>query len=135
MLGMPQARIGDMSMGHWVGPFYFPPTPLIEGSPDTFSCCIPASRVTDAAAPHIGWLFGVIPIPAVIHYPKAATGAPCTFINELAAFRVEDEYDCGDIQAEGCPEHLVGEVCGAFGLVTESGEPVLTEDNIQIVLE
>ena len=108
----PQARIGDFSTGHWEGIFYYPPTPLITGSPDTFSCCINASRVTDVAKPHYGWMFGVVPFPLMIHQPVAATGAPCTFINFLPAFRVGDSYDCGDIQAEGCPVHLVDDVCG-----------------------
>lgn len=113
--GKPQARIGDFSFGHWIGPFYFPPTPLITGSPDTFSCCIPASRVTDMAAPHFAWFLGIVPIPAYIHNPMAITGAPCKFINYLPAFRVLDMYDCGDFQAMGCPEHLVGDDCsGAF---------------------
>jgi len=109
--GNPQARIGDMSMGHWIGIFYFPPTPLVEGSPVTFSCCIPASRVGDAAAEHFGWIFGIIPIPANKHTPTASTGAPCNFINFLPAFRVADNYACGDTQAVGCPEHLVDDVC------------------------
>jgi len=109
--GMPQARIGDMSMGHWVGVFYFPPTPLIEGSPDTFSCCIPASRVGDAGAMHFAFMFGVVPFPAFQHKKKASTGAPCNFINNKAAFRVGDMYDCGDQQAVGCPEHLVNDTC------------------------
>lgn len=104
----PQARIGDMSMGHWVGPFYFPPVPLVTGSPDTFSCCIPASRVFDIAAPHFGWLYGIIPIPTFIHTPEAKTGSTQKFINFLPAFRVADLYYCGDIQAIGCPINPVG---------------------------
>lgn len=108
-MGPPQSRIGDLSMGHWIGTFYFPPTPLIEGSPDTFSCCINASRVGDKAAPHIGFLFGVVPIPAVIHDSShvASTGDDEKLINDKEAFRVGDKYQCGDIQAVGCPLELV----------------------------
>ena len=109
--GQPQSRIGDMSLGHWVGIFYFPPTPLIEGSPDTFSCCIPASRVGDKAATHMAFIYGIIPLPAYTHDPEASTGAPCKFINHKAAFRVADSYDCGDTQAVGCPLELVDDVC------------------------
>lgn len=104
----PQARIGDYSMGHWVGVFYFPPTPLTEGSPDTTACCIKASRVGDAAARHIGWLYGFIPIPAYYHEPKAVSGSTTKFINYKQAFRVTDRYSCGDTQAQGCNEVIVG---------------------------
>jgi len=108
----PQARIGDMSMGHWIGIFYFPPTPLIQGSHDTTSCCIPASRVGDQAATHFAFIFGVVPFPVFQHAArKAATGAPCRFINNLPAFRVGDVYDCGDTQAMGCVLDLVGNGC------------------------
>ena len=108
MAGMPQARIGDYSVGYWIGPFYFPPVPLITGSPDTLSCCIPACRVTDEAEPHFGYLFGIIPIPAFIHTPVACDGSHECFIDCLPAFRVTDPYCCGDTQAEGCAEHIVG---------------------------
>lgn len=107
-MGSPQSRLGDESLGHWIGPFYFPPVPLIEASPDTISCSINASRVTDHAEDHIGWLAGIIPIPGLIHSPQASTGAPMTFINALNAFRIGDNYNCGDIQAEGCANHIVG---------------------------
>ena len=105
----PQARIGDYSEGHWIGIFYFPPVPLTTGSPDTFSCGISASRVTDKAKMHFAWIFGVVPFPFMYHNPEASVGAPTTFINDLASFRVGDSYDCGDTQAEGCPEHMVGD--------------------------
>ena len=103
---VPQARIGDVSTGHWIGPLYFPPTPLIEGSPDTFSCCINSSRVGDKAAVHIGFLFGIIPIPGSAHQPIASTGDPVVLINFRPAFRVGDSYSCGDIQAVGCVTNL-----------------------------
>ena len=105
-----QARIGDYSMGHWVDIFYFPPTPLKTGSPDTFSCgFLPTSRVTDTAEKHFAWIFGLIPLPSYYHNPEASVGAPTTFINLLQAFRTDDKYDCGDTQAEGCPTHIVGD--------------------------
>ena len=110
--GKPQARIGDSSMGHWVGIFYFPPTVLTEGSNDTFSCCIPASRVGDKAAEHMAFIFGIVPLPSYTHEPEASTGAPCKYINNKQAFRVGDSYDCGDTQAKGCVLHLVGDTCG-----------------------
>ena len=107
---MPQARIGDFSMGHWIGPFYFPPVPLVTGSPDDTSCCIPSCRVTDIASPHFGWLFGIVPIPPFIHTPVASSGSKSVFIDPmLEAFRVGDNYACGDIQAQGCHEKLVGD--------------------------
>src|ERR1035437_10872383 len=106
-MGQPQARLGDFSMGHWVSIFYFPPVPIVEASLDTLSCCINASRVGDAAAPHFAWIYGVIPLPSYIHDPIAETGSTEKFINELPAFRVEDNYDCGDTQAQGCEENLV----------------------------
>lgn len=104
-----QSRIGDKSLGHWVSIFYFPPTPLVTGSDDTMSCCIPACRVTDTATTHYAWIYGVVPLPAYTHTPEASVGAPTTFIDYLAAFRVLDTYDCGDTQAEGCTEHFVGD--------------------------
>lgn len=106
-----QARIGDMSLGHWIGIFYFPPCTLIEGSPDTFSCCINASRVGDAATTHMAYIGGVVPFPMFTHDPVAATGAPCKFINDIPAFRVDDMYDCGDTQAQGCEEEMVCDEC------------------------
>jgi len=102
----PQARIGDKTLGHWVGIFYYPPTALIEGSPDTFSCCLPASRVGDAAAEHFAWILGIVPLPALKHKPTAAIGDPVVLINYRQAFRVGDTYDCGDTQAEGCVTNL-----------------------------
>jgi uncharacterized Zn-binding protein involved in type VI secretion len=104
----PQSRIGDMSMGHWISIFYFPPTPLIEGSPDTFACCIAASRVGDAANRHFAWVFGFVPLPAYYHEPKASTGSTTKFINNKPAFRVMDRYSCGDSQAQGCERVMVG---------------------------
>ena len=104
-----QARIGDMSSGHWIGAFYFPPVPLTEGSPDTFACGLPASRVGDSAAPHIAFIGGVVPFPPFKHTPKALTGSATTFINGRPAFRAGDKYDCGDIQLGGCPQVLVGD--------------------------
>jgi len=103
----PQARLGDRSMGHWIGPFYFPPTPLIDASEDDTTDCIASCRVGDSAKPHFGWLFGVIPIPAVIHTPTASSGSPTECINCLPSFRVGDSYSCGDKQGEGSPDHLV----------------------------
>ena len=107
----PQARVGDYSMGHWIGIFYFPPTNLIEGSKDTISCFIPACRVGDRANVHIAWILGIVPLPPFNHQPTAIEGAPCTFINGLPAFRVGDGYSCGDKQAQGCVTHLVGDIC------------------------
>lgn len=109
----PQARVGDLSAGHWVGIFYFPPTALIEGSPDTFSCCKSASRVGDKAAMHFAYIYGVVPFPAFKHDGrKAATGASCKYINYKKAFRVGDVYDCGDTQAQGCDQDIVCDECG-----------------------
>ena len=102
----PQARIGDKSLGHWIGIFYFPPCTLTEGSPDTFSCCIPASRVGDAATKHFAFIFGIVPLPAFYHEPKASTGDPKVLINYKQAFRVGDSYNCGDTQAQGCETNL-----------------------------
>ena len=108
--GKPQARLGDNSLGHWVGTYYFPPTPLIEASPDTFSCCIPASRVDDQAGMHYAYIMGVVPFPFFKHDGrKASTGSSTKFINGKKAFRVADNYDCGDTQAEGCELELVGD--------------------------
>jgi len=106
----PQARLGDMSMGHWVfafKPMYFPPVPLVTASPDTMSCCIPACRVTDAAMPHFAFIYGFVPVPWIIHTPIAVSGSSECFINHLPAFRVGDSYGCGDIQAVGCPQNIV----------------------------
>jgi hypothetical protein len=109
-MGQPQARLGDKSRGHWVYIFYFPPTKLKEASDDTYSCCIRASRVGDAANAHFGFIFGLIPLPAYRHNkPKASTGSNTKFINNKKAFRVRDNYDCGDTQAQGCETELVGD--------------------------
>lgn len=106
-----QSRITDKSKGHWIGIFYFPPCTLIEGSPDTYSCCLNASRVGDKATTHIAFIGGRVPLPAYKHNPKASTGAPCKLINYKKAFRVGDSYDCGDIQDEGCEKELVLDTC------------------------
>jgi uncharacterized Zn-binding protein involved in type VI secretion len=103
MAGMPQARVGDISMGHWIGPFFFPPVPLVTGSPRTRSDGLPCCRVSDQAAPHFGLLFGVVPVPATLHTPIAMTGATRTTIDGMPAFRVGDLYTCGDIHAIGSP--------------------------------
>lgn len=108
-MATPQARVGDNSVGHWVGIFYFPPTPLIEGSPDTFSCCISASRVGDKAKMHFAFIFGAVPFPMFKHDGrKASTGSTTKFINNKQAFRVADMYDCGDRHAQGCELEIVG---------------------------
>ncbi len=109
MNGKPQSRIGDLSSGHWVGPYWFPPTPLVTGSVDTFSCYKQSCRITDVAEPHFAWLFGVIPLPFVIHVPTAVSGSTTKLINHLSAFRMGDDYDCGDTQLEGCILELVGD--------------------------
>jgi len=104
----PQARIGDSSMGHWIGIFYFPPVKLKTGSPNDTSCCIPSCRVTDIAESHYAWIFGIVPLPPFTHDPVASTGSTTVLINNLPAFRVGDNYHCGDIQATGCIKKLVG---------------------------
>lgn len=105
----PQARIGDLSCGHWIGMFYFPPVPLLQGSLDTFVCGLPASRVGDKAQLHIAFIGGVVPFPRFKHTPMALTGSMTTLINGRPAFRIGDKYDCGDIQCMGCPMDLVGD--------------------------
>jgi len=107
-----QSRIGDLSYGHWIGIFYFPPTPLVTGSPDSYSCCIAKCRVSDVAKPHFSHIFGVVPFPWFIHTPVAATGATETFVNMLPAFCVGDYYSCGDMQAQGCGMVLVADPPG-----------------------
>lgn len=102
-----QARVGDMSTGHWIGNFYFFPVPLLTGALSSLSGGPPMCRVGDVAALHIGYLFGVIPVPAVFHIPTAATGSPDKIIEGSPAFRTGDLYDCGDIQAGGLENHLV----------------------------
>ncbi len=102
-----QARVGDVTQGHWSGVLYFPPVVLTEGSPDTFSSGPACSRVGDAAESHRGYLYGVVPT-AISHTPKASTGSSNTFINGKQAFRAGDSFDCGDTQVGGNPAHLVG---------------------------
>ena len=105
-----QARVGDMSKGHWktvLGiPYYFPPTPLVTGTSDTMSSGKPCCRVSDQAKPHVGHILGV-PVPWIKHTPKALTGSSSTKINGLPAFRVGDRYDCGDTQAQGDSKNIV----------------------------
>lgn len=114
MAGQFQSRIGDYSRGHWVGIFYFPPKPITQGSPDTFSGGINAARVLDAAEDHFSFIGGMIPFPMFIHAGRQClTGAVNTFINGRKAFRVGDMYNCGDVQDQGLPTHDVGDT--AFG--------------------
>ena len=94
MPGAPQARVGDLSTGHWVGIYYFPPTPLIQGSPDTISCGSPASRVGDRGMMHFAFIYGIVPFPAFQHAKSASTGSSTTFINGKKAFRVGEMYNC-----------------------------------------
>ena len=109
MAGMPQARVGDLSKGHWIGIFYFPPTPLNKGAGSAFSSGPAMSRVGDTADTHFAFIYGIVPFPLVKHSGrKAATGAPTTLEEGPAAFRVGDYYDCGDCQAIGNPSHLIG---------------------------
>jgi len=119
-----QARLGDYSMGHWIGIFYFPPKPLIEASNDTFACFKRASRVGDKAEEHFAWIYGIIPFPFFKHQPVAATGDPIVYINSKQAFRIMDSYSCGDIQAQGCDlveVNLSAGISGGEGDGTGSG--------------
>jgi hypothetical protein len=105
---MLQARVGDYSVGHWIGNFYFPPSALVTGSSDDSTTTIQSCKVGDKANPHIGWLFGFIPCPMVVHIPIASTGAPSNNIDNLPAFRVGDSYACGDTQSMGAITDMVG---------------------------
>lgn len=105
----PQARVGDLSCGHMIGMFYFPPVPLTEGSSDTFVGGLPACRIGDSALMHYAMIGGVVPFPWFKHTAKALTGSMTTLIDGKPAFRVGDSYDCGDIQCQGYTQTLGGD--------------------------
>ncbi len=63
--GMPQARVGDLSQGHWIGIFYFPPTALNAGASSSFSSGPAMSRVGDTADTHFAFIYGIVPFPLV----------------------------------------------------------------------
>ncbi len=104
---MLKSRITDMTMGHWIGPFYFPPTFLITGSLNEMTGFLPSAKMLDIAFPHMGFFLGIVPIPPLMHTPIALIGAKTKFINGLPSFRMLDFYHCGDIQLTGWPTCIV----------------------------
>lgn len=93
----PVGRIGDICLGHGS----FPPTPVIQGSPNVYVNDIPLFRVTDNVKPHGS------SSPSPPHDRKGDSGSPDTFINDLPAMRIGDPIHCGGLLAEGSPDTII----------------------------
>ena len=85
MAGPPQARLGDIGLGHGS----FPPTPISSGSGNVFVNGKPAARAGDSLIPHGS------PSPSPPHGRSCAAGSGTVFINKKPAVRVGDSISCG----------------------------------------
>ncbi len=100
MSGKPAARIGDIGSGHGC---HFPPTPAIQGSPNTLINNRPAVRQGDMYAPH--------PCPACPQPPhprNLSAGSPTVLINNKQAGRIGDPINCGGANSTGSGNVLIG---------------------------
>lgn len=80
------AKIGDIGTDH----DGFPPTPIIEGSPDVFIDGMPAARVGDALAPHDK--------PNNPPHPrKIAAGSSTVLVNGKPLAITGGAVDCGGV--------------------------------------
>jgi len=91
------ARIGDTASGHAC----FPPTPIIQGSPNVYTNSIPAARVSDAVLLH-----GCGKCPP--HPRNIAKGSSSVFINGMAAARIGDAINCGGSVSAGSGNVIIG---------------------------
>lgn len=94
-MGMPITAIGEKTTGHGC----FPPTTIVQGSPNVIVENSPAGRLTDKASPHC--CFGC-------HGLNIACGSSTVFINNLNAGRIGDCMSCGDTVATGKMSIIVG---------------------------
>jgi uncharacterized Zn-binding protein involved in type VI secretion len=93
----PPGRIGDIGSGHGS----FPPTTVIQGSPNTFVNSIPVHRVGDAIAAHGS------PSPSGPHGRAGAAGSPNTYVNLKAIMRIGDPITCGGVIATGSHNTII----------------------------
>jgi uncharacterized Zn-binding protein involved in type VI secretion len=94
----PASRIWDIGMGHEC----FPPTPVIEGSPNVKVCSIPQERVGDALMPH------PCPTPAPPHPRSSSEGSTTVITNSKGSSRIGDAVDCGGFMVNGCGTVIMG---------------------------
>jgi len=94
----PASRIGDIAMGHGS----FPPTPVIEGSPNVIVGSSPQHRVGDAILMHPS------PSPSPPHPRKASSGSTTVFVNSKGTVRIGDSVDCGGFLAQGFDTVIIG---------------------------
>jgi len=87
----PPSRVTDTATGHGS----FPPSKVIEGSPDTFHNSLSAHRLGDAIAAHSSFS------PSPPHPRKSSVGSPNTFVNGKAQVRIGDSVACGGMLASG----------------------------------
>lgn len=92
----PQSRKSDINIPE---PGY-PPTPIITGSPDTFTNSLAAARVGDLTPVHC--------LGTSCHGSAVSSGSSTVFINSAAAARVGDDIGCGQIIAAGSANVIVG---------------------------
>ena len=93
----PIGRLGDICLGHGS----FPPTPVIQGSPNTFVNGKPLFRQGDSVAPHGS------PSPAPPHGRSGASGSSNFYVNGKQGMRIGDPIDCGGILAQGSPDTII----------------------------
>lgn len=91
---------GSLTTGHQ----FYPPTTVMDGSPDTFVGNKPASRVGDSIAVHCD----VVDEDHPCHNGKIVSGSSKVFINNKQAGRIGDPTSCGDRVASGFPTCQVG---------------------------
>ena len=72
--GIPMTRVGpDLTAGHFIGPSFFPPTPIDSGSSNVFVNGFPAARVGDSIVIH--------PVSPPGHTGTVTAGSPDVNIN------------------------------------------------------
>ena len=90
-----QGRIGDLTLGHGMCS-----TPMVSGASTVLVDCIPATRMTDKALPHV--------CVAETTQPIAIQGSMQCFMECLPAFRMSEMLSCGDRLMQGSMDVFVG---------------------------
>ena len=87
----PAAMVSKECSGH----ASFPPTAIMEGSPDCFTNDLANGREGDSAGTHPS------PSPNPPHPRKLGKGSSNIFINDKSAIRLGDPIDCGGHVMQG----------------------------------
>lgn len=91
----PCARLTDIGCGHGC----FPPSPVVQGSPNVIVNNLLCARVTDAVQTHCC---------GTCHDRAIAKGSRTVIVNNLPCARLTSKIDCGGWIVTASPDVIIG---------------------------